>query len=53
MRSRQAIAIAWPSLRAYSVGGNGELGDPDGAWHEAYGVEAVFTSRFEKLFGGV
>jgi len=39
-QAARAIAIAWPPLRAYTVGGNGELGDPDGNWHEAYGVEA-------------
>jgi putative polyketide hydroxylase len=39
-QAARAIAIAWPPLRAYTVGGNGELGDPDDAWHEAYGVEA-------------
>jgi 2-polyprenyl-6-methoxyphenol hydroxylase-like FAD-dependent oxidoreductase len=39
-QAARAIAISWPPLRAYTVGGSGELGDPDGTWHEAYGVEA-------------
>jgi putative polyketide hydroxylase len=39
-QAARAIAISWPPLRAYTVGGKGELGDPEGIWHEAYGVEA-------------
>jgi 2-polyprenyl-6-methoxyphenol hydroxylase-like FAD-dependent oxidoreductase len=34
----QAIGPSWPPLVAFTVGPDGDLGDPDGNWHEAYGV---------------
>jgi putative polyketide hydroxylase len=39
-RAAQGIDIPWPPLVAYTVGEGGDLGDPDGNWHEAYGVDA-------------
>jgi hypothetical protein len=36
----QAIGPSWPPLFVYTVGEDGDLGDPDGNWHEAYGVDA-------------
>ena len=35
----QAIGPSWPPLKAFTVGADGDLGDPDGNWHEAYGVD--------------
>jgi hypothetical protein len=37
-RAAQAIGPSWPPLVAFTVGPDGDLGDPDGNWHEAYGV---------------
>jgi putative polyketide hydroxylase len=39
-RAAQASSPTWPPLTAYTIGTDGDLGDPDGSWHEAYGVEA-------------
>jgi putative polyketide hydroxylase len=39
-RAAQAIGPSWPPLFVYTVGKDGDLGDPDGSWHEAYGVDA-------------
>jgi putative polyketide hydroxylase len=39
-RAAQGIDISWPPLVAYTVGKDGDLGDPDGNWHEVYGVDA-------------
>jgi putative polyketide hydroxylase len=39
-RAAQAIGPSWPPLFVYTVGKDGDLGDPDGNWHEAYGVDA-------------
>jgi putative polyketide hydroxylase len=39
-RAAQGIALSWPPLVAHTVGEGGDLIDPDGNWHEAYGVEA-------------
>jgi putative polyketide hydroxylase len=39
---RQAIhqiEPSWPPLIGFTVGGKEDLIDPDGNWHEAYGVE--------------
>jgi putative polyketide hydroxylase len=37
-RAAQAIGPSWPPLLVFTVGKGGDLGDPDGSWHEAYGV---------------
>ncbi len=39
-RAAQAIGPSWPPLRVFTVGKDGDLGDPDGNWHEVYGVDA-------------
>jgi 2-polyprenyl-6-methoxyphenol hydroxylase-like FAD-dependent oxidoreductase len=39
-RAAQAVGTSWPPLIAFTVGKDGDLGDPDGNWHEAYGVSA-------------
>jgi putative polyketide hydroxylase len=38
-RAAQAIGPSWPPLVAYTVGTDGDLQDPDGHWHDAYGVD--------------
>jgi 2-polyprenyl-6-methoxyphenol hydroxylase-like FAD-dependent oxidoreductase len=38
-RAAQSIGASWPPLLAYTVGKDGDLGDPDGNWHDAYGVD--------------
>jgi putative polyketide hydroxylase len=38
-RAAQAIGPSWPPLVAYTVGKDGDLGDPDGNWHEVYGID--------------
>jgi putative polyketide hydroxylase len=38
-RAAQGIGISWPPLTAFTVGKDGEVVDPDGNWHEAYGVD--------------
>jgi 2-polyprenyl-6-methoxyphenol hydroxylase-like FAD-dependent oxidoreductase len=35
----QVIGPSWPPLFAFTVGKDGDLGDPDGTWHEAFGVD--------------
>lgn len=42
-RAAQAIGPSWPPLIAYTVGTDGDLGDPDGNWHDAYGDGAVLV----------
>jgi hypothetical protein len=39
-QAAQAIGSSWPPLSAFSIGASGDLGDPDGKWHEAYGVDS-------------
>ena len=39
--ARRADLPSWPSLRVHAIGEGGDLTDPDGDWHEAYGVEAA------------
>jgi 2-polyprenyl-6-methoxyphenol hydroxylase-like FAD-dependent oxidoreductase len=39
-RAAQGIDMSWPPLVAHTVGEDGDLVDPDGNWHAAYGVEA-------------
>jgi putative polyketide hydroxylase len=38
-RAVQAIGPSWPPLLVYTVGKDGDLGDGDGDWHKAYGVD--------------
>jgi 2-polyprenyl-6-methoxyphenol hydroxylase-like FAD-dependent oxidoreductase len=38
-RAAQGIAVAWPPLIAHVIGKDGEISDPDGNWHSAYGIE--------------
>jgi hypothetical protein len=38
-RAAQAMGSSWPPLIAHTVGKDGDLGDPDGHWHDAYGVD--------------
>jgi hypothetical protein len=40
LKAAQGIGTSWPALRAFAIGGNGDLSDPDGNWHDAYGVES-------------
>jgi putative polyketide hydroxylase len=39
-QAAQAIDLSWPPLADHMVGGDGDLGDPDGNWHQVYGVDA-------------
>src|SRR5436190_22092168 len=39
-RAAQGIDMSWPPLVAHTVGADEDLGDPDGHWHAAYGVDA-------------
>jgi putative polyketide hydroxylase len=36
--ARQLALPSWPPLLAFTVGKESDLADPDGNWHEAYGV---------------
>jgi putative polyketide hydroxylase len=38
-RAAQGLGTSWPPLIAFTVGKDGDLGDPDGDWHDAYGVD--------------
>jgi len=38
-RAVQGMDPSWPPLIAFTVGKDGDLGDPDDNWHEAYGVD--------------
>jgi 2-polyprenyl-6-methoxyphenol hydroxylase-like FAD-dependent oxidoreductase len=38
-RAAQGIGPSWPPLLAFTVGKDRDLGDPDGNWHQAYGVD--------------
>src|SRR5262249_33838027 len=38
-RAAQAVGPSWPPVVAYAIGTEGEVSDPDGAWHTAYGIE--------------
>lgn len=38
-KAAAAIGTSWPALVAYAIGKNGELSDPDGDWHDVYGVD--------------
>jgi putative polyketide hydroxylase len=38
-QAAQAIDLSWPPLADHTVGGDGDLGDPDGNWHQVYGVD--------------
>jgi 2-polyprenyl-6-methoxyphenol hydroxylase-like FAD-dependent oxidoreductase len=39
-QAAQAVGMSWPPLQAFTIGAGGDLVDPDGNWHELYGVEA-------------
>lgn len=39
-RAAEGISPSWPPLAAFTVGENGDLGDPEDSWHRAYGVDA-------------
>jgi 2-polyprenyl-6-methoxyphenol hydroxylase-like FAD-dependent oxidoreductase len=39
-QAAQELATSWPPVSAHTIGGDSELGDPDGNWHEVYGVDA-------------
>ena len=36
----QGLGPSWPPLKAFTVGTNADLGDPDGIWHDAYGIDS-------------
>jgi putative polyketide hydroxylase len=38
-RAAQAISPSWPPLLAFTIGKDGDLGDVEGNWHTAYGVD--------------
>jgi putative polyketide hydroxylase len=38
-RAAQAIGQSWPPLVTHTVGKDGDLADPDGKWHDAYGID--------------
>ena len=38
-RAAQGIGTSWPSQIAFTVGKDGDLGDPEGKWNRAYGVD--------------
>jgi putative polyketide hydroxylase len=38
-QAAQVLGASWPPLKAFTVGKDGDLGDPDANWHEAYGIE--------------
>jgi len=37
-RAAQGLGTSWLPLIAFTVGKDGDLSDPDGDWHDAYGV---------------
>jgi len=39
-RAAQAAAPSWPPLISHVIGSDGEVGDPDGKWQLAYGIDA-------------
>jgi hypothetical protein len=39
-RAAQGIEMSWPPLVAHTIGEGCDLGDPDGNWQAAYGVDA-------------
>lgn len=39
-RAAEGISPSWPPLVAFTIGENGDLGDPEDSWHSAYGVDA-------------
>jgi putative polyketide hydroxylase len=38
-RAAHGLGTSWPPLIAFTVGKDGDLSDPDGDWHDAYGVD--------------
>jgi 2-polyprenyl-6-methoxyphenol hydroxylase-like FAD-dependent oxidoreductase len=39
-RAAQAAGPSWPPLISHVIGSDGEVGDPDGKWQLAYGIDA-------------
>jgi len=39
-RAAQSAAPSWPPLKAYRIGADTEVSDPDGQWQLAYGIDA-------------
>jgi len=37
-KAAAAIGTSWPPLTVHTISESGELSDPDGNWHDAYGV---------------
>jgi putative polyketide hydroxylase len=40
LKAAQGIGTSWPPLRAFTIGADGDLSDPDGDWQDAYGVDS-------------
>jgi putative polyketide hydroxylase len=38
-RAAHELGTSWPPLIAFTVGKDSDLSDPDGDWHDAYGVD--------------
>jgi putative polyketide hydroxylase len=38
-QAAQATSASWPPLSVHTIGGKSELSDPDGNFHEVYGIE--------------
>jgi putative polyketide hydroxylase len=38
-QATQATSASWPPLSVHTIGGKSELSDPDGNFHEVYGIE--------------
>jgi putative polyketide hydroxylase len=38
-KAAAAIGTSWPPLTVHTISESGELSDPDGNWHDAYGVD--------------
>jgi hypothetical protein len=38
-QAAQATSASWPPISAHTIGGKSELSDPDGNFHEVYGIE--------------
>jgi len=38
-RTAEAVAPSWPPIVAHVIGVDGEVSDPDGNWHAAYGID--------------
>jgi putative polyketide hydroxylase len=38
-RAAQDVDASWPPLMAFTIGKDGDLSDPDGNWHQIYGID--------------